>query len=228
MPLGSTGEHWDLYLGRENRDNQQLAHCQIHSRVSTRHQLPHVCPWHPSCLLLQAWNAAQCNPRGRKRETPAQRSSGMSCVFQWSSLHPAVHPMEQEVAEDHTWMWHRRSLSSQSFPQQHYHTLGVTRNKRWEKPTSAHCSERDRDLRTSNNYIEQLKPIKPGKLNARAPSSCSTVSVWRWLRAGGAPCAHPVGGMHMGHGHCSGGSRGHWGSARPGSHWLPLGRSPSP
>lgn len=44
-------------------------------------------------------------------------------------LDAAVHPMEQEVAEHHTWMWHRCSLSSQSFPQQHHHPLGVTGNE---------------------------------------------------------------------------------------------------
>lgn len=64
----------------------------------------------------------------------------MSCVSLWNSLDAAVRPVEQEVAEDHTWIWHRCSLSSQSFPQQHHHTLGVTRNERWEKPSRSQCS----------------------------------------------------------------------------------------
>lgn len=51
-----------------------------------------------------------------------------------------AHPIEQEVAEDHTWMWLRCSLCSQSFPQQHHHTLGVTWNERWEKLTGSQCS----------------------------------------------------------------------------------------
>lgn len=80
-------------------------------------------------------------------------------------LDAAVRPTEQEMAEDHAWMRHRCSLSSQSFPQQHHHTLGVTGNERREKPASAHCSERDRDLRISNNYIKQLKEKKKKREN---------------------------------------------------------------
>lgn len=151
------------------------------------------------------------------------------CIL-WSSSDAAVCPMEQEVAEDHTWMWHRCSLSSQSFPQQHHHTLGVTRNERWEKPSSAHCSERDRDLRMSNNYIKQLKKNQTNNnlKNEMQESQQLLHCVHVALAPGGRRSLCTPSTWGSGHGHCSGGSRGHWGSARPGFHWLPPGRSPLP
>lgn len=66
--------------------------------------------------------------------------------------------------------------------QQHHHTWGVTGSERWEK-TSAHCSEKDRDFRISNNYIKQLKENNnkkktTWKTECRSPNSCSPGSVW--------------------------------------------------
>lgn len=90
MPLGSTEEHLDLYLGRDNRDNQPVAHARsiVTCPQGIRH--PPICHWRPSRLLLMSGSAPHCNPRGRNCETPAQRSSGMSCVFPGSSLDAAV------------------------------------------------------------------------------------------------------------------------------------------
>lgn len=146
----------------------------------------------------------------------------MLCVFLWSSSDAAVCPVEQEVAEDHTWMWHRGSLSSQSFPQQHHHTLGVTRNERWEKPSSAHCSERDRDLRMSNNYIKQLKTKKkPEKLNVRVPTAAPLCPYG---------CGQEVLPVHTQHVGLWPWTLLWWLQGTLGQHqaWLPPGRSPLP
>lgn len=48
---------------------------------------------------------------------------------------------------------------------------------------------------TSNN---SKKTNKTWKAERRSPGSCSVGSVWRWLRAGCAPCAHPACGVHLG------------------------------
>lgn len=59
-------------LGRDNRDNQPLAHCQIHGHVSATGTPPSSC-----CRLGMLHTAIP----GAGSVRPAQRSSGMSCVF---------------------------------------------------------------------------------------------------------------------------------------------------
>lgn len=66
MPLGSTEEHLDLYLGRDNRDNQPVAQCQIHSHVSTRHQAPPYLPLAPLPAPPDVWECSSLQSQGQE------------------------------------------------------------------------------------------------------------------------------------------------------------------
>lgn len=161
-PLGSTGIFiWAGITGI-------TSHCQICGHTSTRHHQPPV----SATLALSQLHTAI--PGAGIVETPAQRSSGMLLSIPWSRRWLRITP--------------GCDTGVPSAPkQQHHHTWGVTGSERWEK-NSAHCSEKDRDFRISNNYIKQLKENnnkkkQPGKLNAGVPTAaplglCGDGSGW--------------------------------------------------